>query len=666
VGEEETCRGGRRFENMDTEGFPGYISTTHKTEYALYIFVAGYSILSFLLIAPLVLWAKNHEKRRKAPAVNQSAFYNPAIELEYPENYRRDQPLQEGVHHGMEDERFHNEDIFRGPSLPQPAPPDPLGRSQLTRLPAPSTQRQSSVGKLFRELDKLASTAYPDEDPDFMSAISGSRGEVAPQQRPPGPQPSVTATSNASQSNSHSASNRSNPLSAATTSRLYQRPSQQQPRTQIWDINGRRWKNRRPIGRVDTMQRAIRRERTQTAGNSQNPVETRSLTSRGAPTRSRSSKSRTSSRGLSDVASSVLDDDSFEDMRPRPSFNSHHRRRQMKSRGNSISSCSEPSALPSVNIDDISPNDAADADDPGRVNSFEQDEVEVTVCCGPDALWKPRTLLNAIDGLIELAEPDLEMRRIISIGVPLTFGAIAQSLFHVIIVAFIGNFIGTDSMVAYVLVSLLVGFTDDLVGAIADAESTLCSHALSTGDWLLAGQYAQIGVLLNLLVSIPILAVWVIFMDDVILWLTDSENAADLALRFTKIIAVHHLLQSFSKTFTVLFNLTGDEHFETRFGIVEGLLTLVAICCTVSLAPEATLEEIGQLHLLIGASALVAKMVYACYRGWMRVFFKGLRTCAVCNVAALCSLLLTSMPLFIGAFLEYGQVSGVLLVGTMN
>lgn len=446
-----------------------------------------------------------------------------------------------------------------------------------------------------------------------MSAISGSQqrtGEENAQQ--PAPR-SVTSA------------DPSNVQSAATTSRLYQRPSSQKPKIQVWDVNGRRWKHRRPIGRVDTIHRAIAIERKRLEESSHNRAETRSLTSRGPPSHSGSRQhSKASSRGLSDVASSVLDEEDFGDETPqRPT----HRRRPTNSSGHSLSSFGEQSLLPSI-VDDISPNDAADADDPGRVNSFEQDDVEITVCCGTNALWKRKTLSAALDALIFLSEPDFEMRRMISISSPLTLGAISASLSHLITAAFIGRNIGTDSMVAYVLVLLLVGFTDDLVGAIADAESTLCSHSLSSGNWFLAGQYASIGITLNIIVSVPILAMWKFVMGDAVQWLTGSSHTADLAVEFTDVIVFYHFLQSFSRTITTLFHLNGNEHFEARFGIGEGILSLITVCCVVSLVPDATLQDIAFLQLIIGVAAFLVKLAYAVYHGWLRLFWKGMRSCA--------------------------------------
>lgn len=489
----------------------------------------------------------------------------------------------------------------------------------------------------FRELDRV-SQRYPDDDPDFMSVISGSQ-----QQRSRARGLSMTP------STIPSIAEQSNVLSAATTSRLYEttRPN---PKTQVWDVGARRWKHRRPIGRPAGIQQAIQAE-TETMGSSNLEARTRTFLRPELGSHTSSRKSRppirsTASRGMSEVASSILTTEEHDNPGQRVIIDMAHRR------GRSISS---GSAFPSL-VDDISPNDAADAGDPGRVNSFEQaEDIEITVCCGPAALWTPRVILMAIDGLVDLAEPDTEMKRIITLGLPLTLGAMSEPVFKAVTVGFISNYVGTDAMVAFVIVNLLIGFTDELVGAVSDAENTLCSYALSTGQLFLAGQYVQISIVTHSIFSVPLLVMWALTMEDIVFWFIKSESTALLAKKYSTIIVFHHFLQSMSRIFTVLFQLTGNELFETRFGLGESIITVVIISIVVAMAHDATLETVAWIQFLIGIAALIAKLGYAIYNRWFRVFHRGLCSYALKNVSAVQALLMASLPLFVGAFLEYGE-----------
>ena len=301
-------------------------------------------------------------------------------------------------------------------------------------------------------------------------------------------------------------------------------------------------------------------------------------------------------------------------------------RRQRSRRGESFSSTGSGSILPPpFVIDDISPNDAADAGDPGRPNYLTTNEnEEVTVFCGPNALWQPHVLVKSIDIMADIANPDKELKRIIVLGVPLTLGAISASIFQTIILGVVSNSIGTDSMAAFLLVSLFLGLSDDLIGAIADAESALCSHSFEMGDVYLTGQFIQLAVCFHLIVYAAMMVVWSFYMDSVIEWLVGSPEIAAIALSYTRISVFQHLLQTLSRTATVLFHLVGSENFEAQTDFSEGLLSVVVVACVLPSLGEATLDSVGWIQLTMAMGAFVVKLIHAATRGWPPLFWRGL------------------------------------------
>jgi Na+-driven multidrug efflux pump len=105
----------------------------------------------------------------------------------------------------------------------------------------------------------------------------------------------------------------------------------------------------------------------------------------------------------------------------------------------------------------------------------------------------------------EFANPDTEMKRILGLSIPLTLGAISNGIFYAIAVAIVSHSFGTESMAAFVLSELLMGLSDELIGTIADAESSLCSHSLSMGNMHLTGQYVQLAISLHLIVFVAVI-----------------------------------------------------------------------------------------------------------------------------------------------------------------
>lgn len=234
----------------------------------------------------------------------------------------------------------------------------------------------------------------------------------------------------------------------------------------------------------------------------------------------------------------------------------------------------------------------------------------------------------------------------------------STTFFHLVTSAFIANYISIDAMVAYVIVHLLLGLTKELVGSIADAQSTLCSHALSMGDWRLAGQYTQIAIIFVVLINIPILFLWGNYMDSVVQWMVASSQIAKLAQEYTQVVQIWQLLlQGLSRSFTVLFHLTGHEAYETQCALGEALLQMVVVTCVAGLKKkEATLGGIGGIQFIIAVAFFIAKITNAFLRRWLRIFNVGMcRTCALRNFDAVLNLCRTTFPLLIGAFLEYGE-----------
>lgn len=308
-------------------------------------------------------------------------------------------------------------------------------------------------------------------------------------------------------------------------------------------------------------------------------------------------------------------------------------------------------------VDDISPNDAADADDPGQAKPYrDDDEADVTVCCGPMALWRPKTVQYGLDYLIELCEPDAETKRLVRLGIPLTCSEVAEAFFDTVTVAVIAQFLGTNEVTAYVVVQLLVGMTDELINGVIAAESTVCSHAVGSGRNHLAGQYVQISVVVYIVFSIPLLLMWVFVVDDVMMFLGLSEVVAKIGLDYTRVVVFHYLLEGVHSAFSVLLDITDHEMFGMWLEIAEGIIDIVAVSLVCVANPDTDLVTIGFLHLVVGVFFFVLTVAWALCKGWMSAFWGGmLGSFALKNSAAVKNLLATAIPLSLGSFLEYGE-----------
>mmetsp|Transcript_28198 Transcript_28198/g.68586 ORF Transcript_28198/g.68586 Transcript_28198/m.68586 type:complete len:1125 (-) Transcript_28198:3331-6705(-) len=536
----------------------------------------------------------------------------------------------------------------------------------------------------------------------------------------------------------------------------------------VLDVNSRRWKSRRPIGRVDVIQKAIANEtnsvtsgrrrttasfsavaadassaRRRMASQNNGPGGSRKDVANGQQDNIRTihrpastsmsmrsmSKRRTmaqqqSQRGMSDVASSILSEQHHQlsnqpsiqvdisqlkrDQRQQQILQFQHQQQHhpaiahrlqalqrqqnqrstgMKGRsrgggsqssrrpswwgGRSVVSQSNRSVMSSI-VDDIAPEDAADANDPGRGNFFlQEDNIQylqnvkyrngnyqgfgVQAAC----------LTTPVETLLRLAILDDDKWRVVRTSIPLSIGASSEALFRLISAVFISQYLGTDSMVAFLLVGLFVRLTsEELAGAIVDALSSFIQASIysvkgnndSTGMYN-AGQYVQLACILQLVLQVPLLIVWAVVMEPIVYWFTSSTTTASVAQDYTYVVIVAYLVQALSRTLTCIFHICGHEHFESVIDMTSSMIQVTAISCVVALVDDVDLKTVGYIQVLVTIASAITKVVFPVMRGWMRPIRRGLlqNMAVVQNKAGLPLLLKTAFFLMCGAILEYGQ-----------
>lgn len=248
-------------------------------------------------------------------------------------------------------------------------------------------------------------------------------------------------------------------------------------------------------------------------------------------------------RGMSDAASSVLEGEIVQgeaeyyrqkyvarSMRRSSNSSSHrHQQPQQHHRGRAMSISSDRSHMPPLPPDVISPEDAADANDPGRnphmhlihdPRHYQQGQLPYAQRHWPLEQRIARAsdqLLNQSFCSLDFAEPDFETRRILRLAFPSVAGAVADPLLRLILIGIISHSIGTDSMVAFIFVILCIRTTTgEISGAIIDTETILVQDALAQGDeesFVMAGQHMLRALIIQLILCVPLLLVWVFFIE---------------------------------------------------------------------------------------------------------------------------------------------------------
>ena len=271
--------------------------------------------------------------------------------------------------------------------------------------------------------------------------------------------------------------------------------------------------------------------------------------------------------------------------------------------------------------DVLSPNDAADADDPGQCFAAQKNpEDDIT-----PASWlcSPGDVGDSLGAIGKLAMWDFEMRRIVKLAVPYSTAALMEGIFEIITVALIGNFLGTDAVAAYTIVDLLLGLTVEFIGGILAAEGTLCSHAVGAENYTLAGQYVQLSAILYTLCLIPNVIFWIFFLDDAIRLFGFNDNIVDIGYRFGIIVLFHDWLEGMGFAYHSLLDVIDYEDWSTIMSVSEGL---VFIGCLVAalLTRDTTLQEIALIQLTVSIIFFLFNCCYTVSRGWVNEYLDGI------------------------------------------
>lgn len=388
----------------------------------------------------------------------------------------------------------------------------------------------------------------------------------------------------------------------------------------------------RTVGRSQAMRRFVQAERlSQAASEEESAAASRSRDPSWTVRSAVRSASHIPRGNASDAASQVLAGEVVEGEADfyRQRFVDHSRR--TRQRQLSLSLTSERSFMGALSPDVLAPEDAADANDPGRPNAFYYD---------PTPIRPRRRVFDPTKGpfarcsmLLDLVEPDYDMLRILKRAFPSIAGSVADPVLRLVLTAIISHFIGTTSMVAFVLVTMFLRLTvEEVAGAIVDTETTMIQMAMSEGGeaaFYLTGQYMQFALFMQILVIIPVLLIWVFLIDDMVIWLlTDTgQDVAVLASEYTKVIVTHYIVIAAGRTIMLPFNMNAPAQFEKVIDVIASICTMVTIgivaTTETNIHEKPTLVIVGWVQVVATITKTIAKISYVVAKGWFQPYQKG-------------------------------------------
>ncbi|KAL3920484.1 MAG: hypothetical protein SGILL_003239 [Bacillariaceae sp.] len=303
------------------------------------------------------------------------------------------------------------------------------------------------------------------------------------------------------------------------------------------------------------------------------------------------------------------------------------------------SECNAPSILSNLDVDAISTMDAVDAKDTGVVPLSKLGNSN-------NFTWNK---------LLEIADWDKEMSKFVGLAIPFCLQGVSVELFAIVNVAVIGHFIGVKEANAFVIVGILVEFTNTLTTGFAECIGVLVPHADGAGNDVLVGRYLQLGLFFYTIMTIPGVIIWALLTEETVLWFGFDEETASIGQDYAYTLLIYLFVQGVFECFTEFLNTLGHERYATIFTVIAAVAETVAIIVIAVLGVK-DLVVVGLVQVAVGIIAMLSNIGIIMYKGWLENYWEGLiRTNGLKDRRAMHTVFITAIPLGVAWLLTFGE-----------
>jgi len=276
------------------------------------------------------------------------------------------------------------------------------------------------------------------------------------------------------------------------------------------------------------------------------------------------------------------------------------------------------------------------------------------IFCGEGAVYSWKNFRGCIDYIVFLSSIDNESKRMWHLAVPLTGSLISGAIFDIIDTLIVAHFMGLNSLAAYTIVETYLGITDCFFCGIVETVSTLAAFAIGSEEYHLAGQYVQIAAIMYTVLSIPVIILFTMYTQDIVLFFGSPPHIAEAAGLLMKWLNWSYLAEGIDSTFSSLLDVAGHETFGAIMDFFFSVLS--SICLYVALQYfDADWLILGYMWIILGVTQSVLTVFITYKIGWLDKYKEGMFSSnAMKNTNAVKYVIRTAIPLSIGEFLSYG------------
>ena len=294
------------------------------------------------------------------------------------------------------------------------------------------------------------------------------------------------------------------------------------------------------------------------------------------------------------------------------------------------------------------------ASDHFSVDNPDNENLDLRICCGPSALWRPWVARQTFDEAVMLFEIDKDLKRLIGLAVPFTGRAFLSGVGYNLHWVFISRYLGTCELAAAAVVDIYQGVTTALLQGFISAQISLSTQALGSGNNRLAGQYVQQSQILFTAFFIPAYIFWWFFTYPLTLKIGQPANVAQMAQSYARVELINNWLLWLLNSIHGMYEVTDHELFSSVSRLLTQYLYLAALIPVLIHLENATLVTVAYLGMTANALGIFWAIIYPSYKGWLKPFIPGwLCSFSLSNVSALWRMCRAGIPLGFGSLLAY-------------
>jgi len=251
-------------------------------------------------------------------------------------------------------------------------------------------------------------------------------------------------------------------------------------------------------------------------------------------------------------------------------------------------------------------------------------------------------------GEIEDSRREKEMEEIFNLAIPWTTVDLISYCADFFLIMIVSHFMGTATMICYSTVGFVLGCFNMLCSGIYGSCYKHVNNACADDRRWLAGEYIQISMVLNTIVTVPSSIVAVVLMPTIMTYYGYADAVVDMSQSYAAVAALHTVLEGAIGMVGTSLDIDGHAKFNAVWGLWESLVSVIATVVIIStLRPS--LLGLGIYHLVESAIMHVAYIYIAYYRkGWLDEYAGGICSrSAMKNTPAVMSIIKRSVPLLL-------------------